>query len=71
MDYELLCGYKKIIFSNWELNDRLFDAYENNNFNYQKYIDSKFNKVKNNNNNGQKLQCTKEIHFGLLGERKE
>jgi hypothetical protein len=32
LDSELLLTYKKIIFTNYKLNDKLFDAYENNNF---------------------------------------
>ncbi len=28
---ELISNYKKIIFSNYELNDKLFEAYESNN----------------------------------------
>ena len=33
LESKLLSNYKKIIFSDYELNDNIFDAYENNNFN--------------------------------------
>jgi hypothetical protein len=50
LDSELLLNYKKIIFSNYELNENLFDAYENNNFYfyYFNYTSSKFNQPLSN-----------------------
>jgi hypothetical protein len=39
---ELLSNYKKIIFSDFELNYSLFEAYENNNLHY---LGSKFNQT--------------------------
>jgi len=44
LDSELLTNYKKIIFSNYELSNNLFGAYENNNFrNLKWFYCSKFN----------------------------
>jgi len=43
INQKLLVGYKKIIFSDYVLNVRLFDAYENNDFINLKYFGSKFN----------------------------
>ena len=42
LDIEFLSNYKQIIFSNYELNDELFDAYANNEFKNLKYIGSKY-----------------------------
>ena len=39
----ILINYKKIIFSDYELTESLFDAYSNNNFSNEKWIGSKFN----------------------------
>ena len=38
LESKLLSNYKKIIFSDYELNDNIFDAYENNNFNGVKLL---------------------------------
>ena len=43
LDIEFLSNYKQIIFSNYELNDELFNVYANNDFHNLNYIDSKFN----------------------------
>jgi len=43
LDPAFLSNYKKIIFSNYKLDDNLFEAYENNNFNDLIHISSKFN----------------------------
>ncbi len=43
LNIELISGYSKLIFSNYELNEQLFEHYLNNNFNNLKYIGSKFN----------------------------
>ena len=40
LDYKLLSNYKQIIFGNYELNNSLFNAYANNDFNDLKYIGS-------------------------------
>ncbi len=48
LDYKLLNDYKKIIFSNFDLNDNLFEKYENNNFEDLEYICSNFNQPVNN-----------------------
>ena len=48
LDSQLLNNYKKIIFSNYMLDESLFDAYANNNFEDLKYIDSKFNRLIDN-----------------------
>ena len=45
LDSELLKNYKKIIFSDYELNETLFDRYENKNLNY---IGSHFNQPLSN-----------------------
>ena len=42
-DVNLLSLYNKIIFSNYELNEELFEKYENLDFEYLKWIGSKFN----------------------------
>jgi hypothetical protein len=44
----LLLGYKKIIFSDNELNEKLFEAYEKNNFDNTKFIGSQFNQPLSN-----------------------
>jgi hypothetical protein len=44
----ILINYKKIIFSDYELTESLFDAYSNSNFNNQKFIGSKFNQSLSN-----------------------
>jgi len=43
IDDTLLSNYKKVIFSDYELIDDLFDNYENNNFKNCKWKSSKFN----------------------------
>jgi len=43
LNHKLLFKYKKIIFSDYELTEDLFDVYENNKFNELNYICSKFN----------------------------
>ena len=43
LDIEFLSNYKQIIFSNYELNDEIFNAYANNDFYYLNYICSEFN----------------------------
>jgi len=43
LDYGLLKDYRKIIFSNYNLDDSLFERYENNNFKNIKIIGSDFN----------------------------
>ena len=48
LDFQLLKNYKTIIFSNYVLNESLFDAYENNNFDGLKYDSSKFNQFVDN-----------------------
>jgi len=40
---KILCDFKKIIFSNYKLDDNLFELYRNNNFNNTKIIKNKFN----------------------------
>jgi len=40
---ELLSNYKKVIFSDYELTDSLFDNYENNDFKNCKHVISRFN----------------------------
>ena len=37
LDIELISGYKIIIFSNFVLNERLFESYANNDFYYLTY----------------------------------
>jgi len=53
IDKKLLANYKKVIFSDFELtddlfdnykNDNLFDNYENDNYKYSEYIGSEFNR---------------------------
>ena len=48
LDYDLLSGYKKVIFSNYELIDDLFDKYLNNDFKNLTYKDSNFNQSVDN-----------------------
>ena len=43
LNHLILINYKKIIFSNYELTESLFDAYENSNFSNEKRICSNFN----------------------------
>ena len=43
LDTELISGFKKLIFSDYELNERLFEHYANNNFCGLKYEINKFN----------------------------
>ncbi len=43
LDYKLLNVYKKIIFSNYDLDNDLFEKYENNNFQGLENIVSNFN----------------------------
>ena len=59
LDIELISNYKKLIFSNYILNDKLFEAYESNNFNNLKCRDSKFNELVNN-----LPQCLTYLTFG-------
>jgi len=40
---ELSSNYKKVIFSNYELTDSLFDNYQNDDFKNLNFIGSKFN----------------------------
>ena len=51
LNQEILSNYKKIIFSSYELNDGLFEAYENNNFNGLKLFGSNFNQPLGNSLN--------------------
>ena len=48
LDYKLLSNYSSIIFSDYELNDDLFDAYTNYNFHKLNYVGSKFNQPLSN-----------------------
>ena len=48
LDIKLLTNYNQIIFSNFELNDNLFDAYSNNEFINFKFANNKFNQSVNN-----------------------
>ena len=48
LDINLLSNYKKIIFSDYELCDNLFDAYSNNNFKKLNQRYSNFNHPINN-----------------------
>ncbi len=48
LDYKLLNDYKKIIFSDFNLNNNLFEKYENNNFQGLSYIRSNFNQLVDN-----------------------
>ena len=48
LDYMLLNNYKKIIFSDYDLNDDLFEKYENNDFRGLEFISSTFNQSINN-----------------------
>jgi hypothetical protein len=43
IDHNLMTPYNKIIFSDYELSDNLFEKYLNNDFNDLKYICSRFN----------------------------
>ena len=45
LDNELLNNYKKIIFSDYNLNDGLFDAYDNYDFKYFEYQGNCFNQM--------------------------
>ena len=47
LDNNLICIYKKIIFSNYKLNEDLFDVYLNDNFYDLKHIKSQFNQIVN------------------------
>ena len=44
LDLQLLTNYQRIIFSNYKLEDNLFDAYKNNKLKKLKYIESKFDR---------------------------
>jgi len=48
LDQEMLFNYKKIIFSDYVLDDNLFERYENNNLQNLKRICSNFNQSINN-----------------------
>jgi len=43
LNCKLFTNYKKIIFSDFKLNNDLFDAYENNKFTNLHYMSSRFN----------------------------
>ncbi len=43
LDIELISGYKKLIFSNYELDEKIFQRYANDNFNVITYRVGKFN----------------------------
>ena len=43
LDTELISGYKKLIFSDYVLNERIFEHYANNDFNGLEYVGSIFN----------------------------
>ena len=47
LDINLISGYAKLIFSNYVLDDKLFEDYENNNFNSLRFKYSKFNQKVN------------------------
>ena len=47
LNIKLLSNYKKLIFSDYELNDNLFEKYENNYFSNSNCIYSKFNQEVN------------------------
>ena len=66
LDVDLVLGYKKIIFSDYELSDDIIDSYTNNNFSKLKYKCSSFNqsidnfslkKCLKNENIGQCICC--------------
>ena len=40
---KIISKFDKVIFSNYKLNDKLFEAYKNNKFNSFKYIGNEFN----------------------------
>ena len=42
LDIDLIFNYKKLIFSNYELNDGLFERYENSKYFDLKNLESKF-----------------------------
>ena len=48
LDNKLLLNHKKIIFSNYKLNNNLFEKYENNDFRDVNCIGSKFNQPLSN-----------------------
>ena len=48
LDLELINKYKNLIFSNYILNNDLFDKYKNNDIIFMQYIGSKFNQEVNN-----------------------
>jgi hypothetical protein len=63
MDPALLLNYKKIIFSNYELNYSLFEVYENNYFKNLHYIGSMFNQPLANSLD--KLTSLTHLTFGF------
>ncbi len=44
LDIELISNYSKLIFSDYELNEKIFEYCANNNFDNLQYVKSKFNK---------------------------
>ena len=60
--HELLSNYKRIIFSDYNLCDGLFEAYENNNFINLIWINSKFNQPLTDSLN--KLTSLTHLTFG-------
>jgi hypothetical protein len=78
IDTTLLSQYNKIIFSNYELNDNLFDAYENLDFKNLKFSASKFNQkvelhpkgCSKNSTKGCCSCCPKNLTFGLYFNQK-
>ena len=45
LDIKFLSNYKQIIFSDYELNDELFNAYANNDFQNLEFTYNRFNKL--------------------------
>ena len=68
MDTNLISCYAKLIFSNYKLNDKLFEAYENNNFNDLALQRSKFNQKVNNSQ--QELSCSTYFTFDYWFNKK-
>jgi hypothetical protein len=68
LDPELLLNYKKIIFSNYELNYSLFEVYENNYFKNLHYIGSMFNQTLDDSLN--KLTSLTHLTFGYRFNQK-
>ena len=63
LESKLLLNYKKIIFSNYVLNDYLFEAYENHSVYNFIFIGSKFNQHLTNSLD--KLTSLTHLTFGL------